>query len=177
MEPRFRCCPRTKRQVRPLTRFRDQPDRARAAWTRAVETAPRDDHDRPKVTAALVQDAVRDELAARRDEIAAALDKLATHGSPDQIADHLREQLIRGVCGDPAHCAIAAWIQHAVPAARRLVVYVDRTKWSAWDPAKTVHPIRHDMPDQVGRFIRRFDAGGYPELRTAESPAFVPAPF
>lgn len=63
--------PSSERQARPLTKLRDEPEAIRSAWSRAVESAPRDDQGAPKVTAALVESAVRDELAARRDQIQA----------------------------------------------------------------------------------------------------------
>lgn len=64
--------PENERQTRPLTRLRDEPEAVRSAWSRAQDAAPHTAHGAPKVTAAIVEQAVRDEIAERRGEIAAA---------------------------------------------------------------------------------------------------------
>lgn len=97
MLPMDNTVPTSERQARPLTKLRNEPDRARAAWSRAVESAPRDDQDRPRVTAALVQNAVRDELAARRDEITARQQQAAQNRAEvdafNQATAHLVPQM------------------------------------------------------------------------------------
>lgn len=61
--------PTTESQARPLAPLRDDPAAVRSAWTRATDHAEAE--QRP-ITAAVVERAVRDELAARRGEIDAA---------------------------------------------------------------------------------------------------------
>lgn len=61
--------PTNERQVRPLGRLRDDPAAVRSAWSRATDTA---EAEQKPVTAAIVEQAVRDELAERRGEIQAA---------------------------------------------------------------------------------------------------------
>lgn len=61
--------PVNEAQARPLTKLRDDPDAVRSAWSRATDQA---EAEQKPVTAAIVQQAVHDELAARRGEIEAA---------------------------------------------------------------------------------------------------------
>ncbi|MBA2558446.1 MAG: hypothetical protein H0V07_00900 [Propionibacteriales bacterium] len=69
MLPTGNTVPVNEAQARPLTRLRDDPDSVRSAWGRAHRRAA--EEFRP-VTAAVVEQAVRDELAARRPAIEAA---------------------------------------------------------------------------------------------------------
>jgi hypothetical protein len=65
--------PTSERHVRPLTQLRDDPVAVRETWQRAVDTAPRDAAGTPRITAAHVEQAVRDELASRGDPAGFAL--------------------------------------------------------------------------------------------------------
>lgn len=66
--------PISEGQTRPLTKLRDDPAAVRSAWTRATDQA---EATQKPVTAAVVEQAVRDELAARRGEIEAAQQQAA----------------------------------------------------------------------------------------------------
>lgn len=78
--------PITESQARPLTRL--EPDQRRAAWTEAIETAPRNEAGEPQVTAAHVENVVR-EVEGRP--------KMAVHYSSDTPEWHTPRSIIDAV--------------------------------------------------------------------------------
>ncbi len=70
--------PQSERQARPLTRL--EPEKQREAWQQAFETAPRSDGGEPQVTAAHVENVVRE-----------------FEGKPAKMAAHIVEAVITDV--------------------------------------------------------------------------------
>lgn len=111
--------------------------------------------------------------------ITRALDELTALGTVEYIRDYLETQGVRGVCGAPGQCAIAVYLDRAVPGVADAVLYVDQTQADiTWLPGRDREErVTVRMPSLLGAFIRRFDAGDFPGLLTADSPPSAPAPF
>ncbi|WP_226353080.1 hypothetical protein [Pseudonocardia sp. ICBG601] len=113
-----------------------------------------------------------DPAAPVRAHIPAALRRLNDLGHPDTIAEHLTGLGIRGICGDPGRCAIAAYLDAIVDIPRDAVLYIDHLGWDLWAPGDPADrpgapaPTLAPVPEHVATFIRRFDRREYPELHT-----------
>lgn len=101
--------PVNERQLRPLTRLNDDPEKQRVAWQRAVETAPEG-----KVTAAHVQKVVREMVEPPAPRIREQ-DKIKAPSDAMDIATFAISHLERIRKDDPelekALNKVAAWIQ------------------------------------------------------------------
>ncbi len=113
--------------------------------------------------------------------ITRALAALVALGTVDRIADRLAQQGIRGVCGNPVQCALAVYIETAVPGIADGVLYVDQTRvdvtWAVPDRDQVDDVVYVPMPALLGAFVRRFDAEDFPGLLAADSPRSAPQPF
>lgn len=98
--------------------------------------------------------------------IGEALDKLATLGSAQQVADFLVEQQIKALPGSPDRCAVAVYLM-------RECDVDDAWVWPG-GVMKSAGVVTHmnlgtelmeALPIVVTTFARRFDAGEYPELQ------------
>jgi hypothetical protein len=97
-----------ERQIRPLTRLNDDPEKQRVAWQKAVETAPEG-----KVTAAHVQKVVREMVEHPAPRIREQ-DKIKAPSYAMDIATFVISHLERIQKDDPKHDEaldyVAAWI-------------------------------------------------------------------
>lgn len=92
-----------------------------------------------------------------------ALDKLATHGTADQIRDHLMECEITGTRGSPTHCVIAEYLR--VETGNAVRVYPGREVGRVAYYSET-RGGKTGLPTEVRTLAMRFDEHDYPELET-----------
>lgn len=103
--------------------------------------------------------------------ITEGIEKLAAHGSPQQMRDYLVENGITGLAKAPDQCVVAEYLIQSGYVGRG-EIHVSRTASSACcvepncEPSKTTvrttGAIFH--PDAITELIIGFDNGDYPEL-------------
>lgn len=91
--------------------------------------------------------------------VSEAIEKLASAGTPDQIALELESHNIRAVRDCATSCAVAEYLCKVTNVDTAVYVasgirHADSTTWGRIC----------DTPENVGEFIRRFDDGRYPNL-------------
>lgn len=93
--------------------------------------------------------------------VATQLDELNALGTPDAIAERMRELGRRGRCGQSGQCVIANHLRAEVT--DLALVSVSSLGWSVSSPDYVL--IGHgDTPPAVAAFIDRFDRRYYPDL-------------
>lgn len=95
-----------------------------------------------------------------------AVNRLAQFGTPDEIADFLSRQGIRGTIGVSNDCPIAVWLRIQLGGK---TVRVSSTISVPLDGVSTVI----DCPPVVNGFYNKFDAGLYPTLQRPGTPVLV----
>lgn len=98
-------------------------------------------------------------------QIREGLEKLASHGSAQQIREHLHQRGITGLVGQGDRCVVA---QYLVQNGHADAVYVTSGYASLFVAGNGVGVLCGDLVDmptpELVSFIRQFDAGAYPEL-------------
>jgi len=94
------------------------------------------------------------------------LDKLATHGHPAQIADHLVDLGVAGYPRTRTLCAIAAYLRQAHPALAGVQVYTDSgiVTWTYRNVPCTRRSSAR-LPDALHTLAIQFDQGLHPRLQ------------
>lgn len=100
------------------------------------------------------------------------LEKLASHGSPRQIADFLAEQGVVGTPSRSTHCVIAEYVMATVPGLTSICVTPgcddscccgDHNGMIRWCPDEN-RWYEMSLPGSLGELAAGFDGGRYPEL-------------
>lgn len=105
-----------------------------------------------------------------RRNLQVGIEKLAAHGTADQMRDHLVEQKLLGRVGQPQSCIVAEYLvsngfadRARVCVTKVLSSVADRTENAeGFLYRQRIGPVEH--PPEVQTLISRFDAGDYPEL-------------
>jgi hypothetical protein len=94
------------------------------------------------------------------------LNRLGKFETPDQLADYLRSEGIKGVPTDPKDCPMARLLNRGrekSPYRYRMgAAFVRQARKNEGDEGRTVKSYK--VPDVVSRFVVRFDSGLYPDL-------------
>lgn len=99
-------------------------------------------------------------------QIREGLEKLASHGTAQQVREHLHQRGITGLVGRGDRCVVA---QYLVQNGHADAVYVNSEYASLFVAGSNGvgvlcgDPVKMPTPELTS-FIRQFDAGAYPEL-------------
>lgn len=154
--------PKNEAQTRPLTRL--EPEQQREAWQQAVETAPLNGDGEPHVTAAHVENVVR-EFEGRP--------KMAVHYSSDTPEWLTPLHIIQAVAATLGEIDLDPCSNEGTPnvPAHRHFTVADNGLEKDWTGRVYMNPPYGDaIPEWTGKLIREFRRG-----RVTEAVALVPA--
>lgn len=104
-------------------------------------------------------------------DVTAALDRLAEHGSPDEIAEHLKQVGVTGTPGCCHECVLAEYLKAEIAGLIEVTV-TDLIKVTIDDYGRVFFETEDEpdgtapIPGRLTDFALRFDTWSYPALIT-----------